>query len=132
MVLLEGVEETLAHLSDHYRLLLLTKGDREVQQDKVARSGLAHFFEAVHIVHEKDANVFRDLVARYELQPQQTWMIGNSPRSDINPAVEAGINAIYVPHPNTWGLELEQINHTAQVTVLNSFRELTGLFPGPE
>jgi putative hydrolase of the HAD superfamily len=132
IVLLEDVEETLAHLSAHHRLLLLTKGDREVQQSKVDRSGLSHFFEAVHIVHEKDADVFRDLVARYELRPQQTWMIGNSPRSDINPAVEAGINAIYVPHPNTWELELEQVNNTAQVTVLKSFGELTGLFPGSE
>ncbi len=132
MVLLEGVKETLAHLSTHHRLLLLTKGDREVQQSKVDRSGLSHFFEAVHIVHEKDADVFRDLVARYELQPQQTWMIGNSPRSDVNPAVEAGINAIYIPHPDTWKLELEQVNSTAQVTVLDSFGELTSLFPGSE
>ena len=59
-------------------------------------------------------------------------MIGNSPRSDINPAVEAGINAIYVPHPNTWELELEQVNHTAQVTVLKGFGELISLFPGSD
>jgi putative hydrolase of the HAD superfamily len=132
MVLLEGVEETLAQLRRHYRLLLLTKGDREAQEDKVARSGLGHFFEAVHIVPEKDAEVIRGLLAEYELRPEQTWMVGNSPRSDINPALEAGIGAIYVPHSNTWKLEIEEITDPEQVTVLRTFRELAALFPSSQ
>jgi len=128
IVLLDGVEETLAWLSDRFRLLLLTKGDREVQQDKLARSGLAHFFDAVHIVPEKDADVFRRLVTEYGLLPEQTWMVGNSPRSDINPAVEVGIGAIYVPHPDTWKLEIEKIAEPKRVTVLRRFGELVPLF----
>jgi putative hydrolase of the HAD superfamily len=102
IVLLDGVTETLARLSGRFRLLLLTKGDREAQESKVARSGLGHLFDGVHIVPEKDAEVIRGLVAEYGLHPERTWMVGNSPRSDINPALEAGIGAIYVPHPNTW------------------------------
>lgn len=127
IVLLDGVEETLAQLSSHLRLILLTKGDRETQESKLARSGLDHFFEGVHIVPEKDVRVFRELIAEYGLRPERTWMVGNSPRSDINPAVEAGIGAIYVPHPNTWNLEIEEITDSGNVIVLDLFEELVPL-----
>ncbi|RLI53813.1 MAG: hypothetical protein DRO93_13265 [Candidatus Thorarchaeota archaeon] len=128
IVLLDSVVETLARLSDHCRLLLLTKGDEETQADKLARSGLGHFFDGVHIVPEKDAGVIRGLVAEYDLRPEQTWMVGNSPRSDVNPALEAGIGAIYVPHPNTWCMEHEEIAESERVIVLNSFGELNEMF----
>jgi putative hydrolase of the HAD superfamily len=131
IVLLDGVEETLARLSGHCRLLLLTKGDQEVQESKLVRSGLAHFFEAVHIVPEKDAEVLQNLVVNNGLEPGQTWMVGNSPRSDINPALEAGIGAIYIPHPNTWNLEIEEIVKPDGATVLKGFVELADSFPEP-
>jgi len=127
IVLLGGVAETLARLSGHCRLLLLTKGDRQVQESKLARSGLSHLFDGVHVVAEKNAEVVRRLVTRYGLQPEQTWMVGNSPRSDINPALEAGIGAIYVPHPSTWQFEQEEIADPQRVTVLRHFGELDAL-----
>ena len=132
IVLLEGVAETLARLSGRCRLLLLTKGDRVVQEDKLARSGLGHFFDGVHVVPEKDAGVIRDLLAHYGLRPDQTWMVGNSPRSDINPALEAGIGAVYVSHPNTWKLEIEEIAELENVIVLNCFEELVALLTDVE
>jgi putative hydrolase of the HAD superfamily len=132
IVLLEGVEETLERLSGRYRLLLLTKGDPLVQEDKVARSGLGRFFDRVHVVPEKDADVFRKLIADYGLHPEQTWMVGNSPRSDINPAVEAGIGAVYIPHPNTWTLEVEEVLDSERVTVLQSFGDLAAFFSDRE
>jgi putative hydrolase of the HAD superfamily len=128
IILLEGVEDTLERLSSCHQLILLTKGDQAVQRDKLARSGLGLFFEAVHVVMEKEAEVFRDLMATYDLRPERTWMVGNSPRSDINPAVEAGLNAVYVPHPNTWDLEIEQVVDSDRVTVLRSFPELAAFF----
>ena len=134
IVLLDGVEETLAwlDLNGRFRLLLLTKGDQEVQEDKLARSGLGRFFDAVHVVPEKDVGVFCDLVARYGLEPELTWMVGNSPRSDINPALEAGIGAIHIPHSRTWVFEQEEIVAPERVAVLSSFGELVGLFPDLE
>jgi putative hydrolase of the HAD superfamily len=126
--LLDGVAEVLPRLSEHFRLLLLTKGNREVQEGKLERSGLTHYFDGVHVVREKDAEVIRGLMADYGLQPELTWAVGNSPRSDINPALEVGIGAVYIPHPNTWSLEQEEIADPERVTVLNSFRELAGLF----
>ena len=132
ILLLEGVEETLARLSGHCRLLLLTKGDQDVQEGKLARSGLGHFFESVHVVYEKDATVIRDLVDRYGLRTDRTWMVGNSPRSDVNPALEAGIGAIYVPHPNTWTMEHQEILDPERVVTLARFAELAALFLGPD
>jgi putative hydrolase of the HAD superfamily len=132
IVLLDGVAETLTRLSSHCHLLLLTKGDREVQESKLARSGLGYLFDGVHIVPEKDAEVIRGLLARYGLRPGQTWVVGNSPRSDINPALEAEVGAIYVPHPNTWELEHEEIAEPERVIVLSSFGELAALFADPE
>lgn len=132
IVLLEGVEETLGWLSERFRLLLLTKGDQAAQEDKVARSGLNRFFDAVHVVPEKDAQVFRDLITEYGLKSEQTWMVGNSPKSDINPAVEAGIGAIYVPHSNTWTLEVVEITVPEQVIVLKRFGDLVTLFENKE
>lgn len=127
MVLLDGVEEALPLLGERYRMILLTKGDREVQEGKLARSGLARFFEGVHVVPEKDAQVLRSLMVSYDLQPGQTWMVGNSPRSDINPALEAGIGAVHIPHSNTWTFEEVEIADPERVTVLGSFGELVGL-----
>ena len=129
ILLLKGVAETLAQLSGHCHLLLLTKGDQEVQESKVARSGLGHLFAGVHVVPEKNARVIQDLLTRCGLQPDQTWMVGNSPRSDINPALVAGVGAIYIPHPSTWEMEQEGIIDLERVIHLKGFGELAGLFP---
>jgi putative hydrolase of the HAD superfamily len=85
-------------------------------------------FDAVHVVHEKDADVLRSIIARYGLELEQTWMIGNSPKSDINPAVEAGMGAIYVPHALTWDMEQEEIADPSRVTELRAFGDLVDLF----
>lgn len=132
ILLLDGVHETVARLHGHCRLLLLTKGDPATQQSKLDRSGLAPFFEAVHVVPEKGPEVLRDLIARYGLDPRTTWMVGNSPRSDINPALEAGIGAIYVPHPVPWAFEEVPIAGPERVVTLHGFSELLDLFPEPE
>ncbi len=129
IVLLDGVEETLdwLNLDGRFRLILLTKGDQDVQEGKLARSGLGRFFDAVHVVPEKDAGVFRELVAVYGLEAEYTWMVGNSPRSDINPALEAGLGAVHIPHSRTWVLEQEDIAASERIVVLDSFGELKTL-----
>jgi putative hydrolase of the HAD superfamily len=128
IVLLAGVAEALPWLSRRFRLILLTKGDREVQVSKLERSGLARHFAGVHVVPEKDDKVLRELMVDYGLQPETTWMVGNSPRSDINPALEAGIGAVHIPHSNTWSFEQQEIVDPERVVVLTNFGELTKLF----
>ena len=107
--LLHGVAETLAELSERHELTMFTKGDPDEQQLKIDRSGLAPYFQHSAIVKEKDERAYRELARERGFQLEQTWMIGNSPKSDINPALAAGLSAVYVPHPRTWGLELESI-----------------------
>lgn len=109
--LIEGVPETLGYLSGRgHHLVLMTKGNFTEQAGKVERSGLKEYFAAVEIVAEKSAATYKDVVSKYSLEPEATWMVGNSPRSDINPALAAGINAVFVPHDNTWVLEHETVN----------------------
>jgi len=104
--MLDGVEETLAYLLErNHDLILFTKGHPEEQRLKIDRSPIGRFFREFEIVHEKDVAAYRDLVARFNFNPAITWMIGNSPKSDINPAIDAGLNAIFVPHERTWSLE---------------------------
>ncbi len=111
--LLPGVKETLEYLAGRHDLTLFTKGHPEEQRMKVDRSGLAGYFAHTAIVKEKDAHAYRRLVEERGLRPQQTWMIGNSPKSDINPALEAGLNAVLVPHPRTWVLERAEVRNGA-------------------
>ena len=105
MELLPEVPETLADLAQRHHLFLVTKGNITEQTGKLERSGLQHHFTAVEVVAEKNALAYNSLVEKYALVREQTWMIGNSPSSDINPALEAGLHAVFVPHRNTWMLE---------------------------
>ena len=103
--LMAGVAKTLPELALGHRLLLMTKGDEVAQREKVLRSGLAKHFSAVEVVAEKDCGAYMRVCEKHELAPSATWMIGNSPRSDINPALAAGLHAAYIHHPGTWVLE---------------------------
>ncbi|MBA3416460.1 MAG: HAD hydrolase-like protein [Chloroflexia bacterium] len=104
-----GVAETLAYLAPRHDLTLLTKGHPEEQRLKIDRSGLAGFFRHAEVVAEKDAAAYHALVERLGLDPERTWMVGNSPKSDINPALAAGLNAVFIPHPATWRLEHAEV-----------------------
>lgn len=129
--LLPRVEETLLYLSQRHELLLVTKGDHLEQSGKVMRSGLRNHFAVIEIVPDKTARHYHDLVQRHRLEARRTWMIGNSPKSDINPALAAGINAVFVPHNDTWVLEHEELAQAPpplQLLVLNSFAELSQHF----
>ncbi len=106
---IEGVPQTLAYLRRKHDLTLFTKGHPDEQRMKLDRSGLAHYFNHTAIVKEKDAESYRRLVQERAFDPARTWMIGNSPKSDVNPALEAGLNAVFVPHAHTWTLERQQI-----------------------
>jgi putative hydrolase of the HAD superfamily len=126
---IEGVPETLQYLSMRHDLTLFTKGDPEEQKLKVDRSGLAIYFGHTAIVKEKNAAAYRSLVNERLLVPERTWMIGNSPKSDINPALEAGLNAVFVPHAHTWTLECEDLATGPGVVVhIKKFSELLNHF----
>jgi len=128
--IIPGVPETLDYLSQRHRLVLFTKGDPEEQRQKIARSGLEKFFAHTVIVKEKDVESYRRLLSDLGLDPSRTWMIGNSPKSDIWPALEAGLRAVYVPHPRTWHLERQQLPPAAdgKLLIVEQFSDLRRFF----
>jgi putative hydrolase of the HAD superfamily len=122
---IEGVQETLEYLSLRHELTLFTKGHPEEQKLKVERSGLSRFFHHTAIVKEKDPAEYRKLVEDRAMDSARTWMIGNSPKSDINASLDAGLNAVFIPHAHTWVLERQQIrNGHGRLLVLDRFADL--------
>jgi putative hydrolase of the HAD superfamily len=78
------------------RLALLTKGDETVQQQRLAQSGLAAYFDAVRVVEDKDENAFQAVLANFSCRPDRAWSVGNSLKSDIMPALALGMRAIWI------------------------------------
>ena len=124
---LPEVPETLQYLSPRNRLILLTKGALAEQNGKIERSGIKKYFAAAEVVAEKNAATYSHIVEKYGLDPRSTWMIGNSPKSDINPALAAGLHAVFIPHGDTWILEHEEVNPapaTQKLLIVGRFAEL--------
>jgi putative hydrolase of the HAD superfamily len=129
--LLKGVAETLPILASRHRCILVTKGDLEEQTHKLTRSGLEAFFTAVEVLPEKHELAYRSLSDHHGCEAARTWMIGNSPRSDINPALAAGLHAIFIPHDFTWVLEHETVRQAPSgqhLLELATFPDLLNLF----
>jgi len=131
--IIAGVPETLQHLAGRsHHLILMTKGNPAEQTSKVERSGLKGYFAAVEVVAEKNAKAYHTVAEKYALDTDVTWMIGNSPRSDVNPALEAGLHAVFVPHDMTWILEHEELGAPKKagqrLLRLDRFTDLTSHF----
>lgn len=119
---LPGVAETLRALAADYTLILITKGDLFDQERKLAQSGLGALFTGVEIVSEKTAATYAGAFARHGSGPGAAMMIGNSLKSDVIPALEAGSWAVHVPYRVTWALE-----HADAPETHPKFRRLSGL-----
>jgi len=131
MEFLPEVPETLADVGQRHRLFMVTKGNITEQLGKVERSGLKEYFTAIEVVAEKNAATYHGVVEKFGLVRDLTWMIGNSPRSDINPALEAGLHAVFVPHDNTWMLERDDLRAHAsdgRLLQLENFGQLRDRF----
>jgi putative hydrolase of the HAD superfamily len=129
--LLPGVTDTLQYLAARHRLILMTKGNQAEQADKLARSGLAPHFTAVEIVAEKDPATYTAVMERHQLAPHTSWMLGNSIKSDINPALAAGLHAVFLFHKDTWMLEHAELTPAPegqQLIELDAFTKLTTIF----
>lgn len=111
--LMPGVNETLEYLASKHDLSICTKGHIDEQRMKIDRSGLGKYFGHAEVVKEKTADAYRALIGARQFPTESTWMIGNSPKSDINPALEAGLRAVFIPHRRTWILERAEIREPA-------------------
>ena len=124
---LPEVPQTLEYLSHRHKLILVTKGAQEEQRGKIERSGLKHYFAATEIVPETNAATYHSLMEKHDLTHHSTWMVGNSPKSDINPALAAGLHAVFIPHGDTWVLEHEELNPAPpqqKLVIVGRFAEL--------
>jgi putative hydrolase of the HAD superfamily len=126
--LVPQVAETLRELGRRHDLVLLTKGDREEQQGKLDASGLAPHFSSIHIVAEKNVETYREPARQLDLRPETTWMIGNSPKSDVAPARQAGWHAVLIPNEHTWVLEHQDLDADDKVLELTKFTDLLDHF----
>ena len=99
------VDQALSELGQHYRLVLVTKGDLFDQERKLAASGLAEHFAAIEILSDKTEAAYRRVFERHTEGAAHTVMVGNSLKSDVLPALAAGSFAVYVPHELTWAYE---------------------------
>ena len=123
--LLPGVEETITSLAPDYQILLITKGDLLDQERKIAQSGLGDMFDGVEIVSDKSSAAYVDIFQRHQTPPGATLMAGNSMKSDVLPAIDAGAWGVYIPHGLTWEIEAaEPPNDKSRYAEATDFSEL--------
>jgi putative hydrolase of the HAD superfamily len=122
------VSETLVQLGARHELRLLTKGDPGEQGRKIVASGVAEHFTSTHVVWEKDPATYAALAQELGLDPARTWMIGNSPKSDILPARAVGWGAVLVPYAHTWALEHAELPDDPQIRTVARFPDLLDHF----
>jgi len=103
--LLPHAGDVVAELAGRHTLVLITKGDLLDQERKLAQSGLGEHFDAVEIVSDKCRATYERVFARHGDGPARAMMVGNSMKSDVRPALEAGAWGVFVPHGLTWSLE---------------------------
>lgn len=124
---LPGVVETLEALKGHFRLGVITKGDLFDQERKVAQSGLGDLFTFVEVVSEKDVATYSRILGDMEGGASQAMMVGNSLKSDVIPALEAGAWGVHVPYEHLW--ELERAEAPRGNPRFRSIESLPGLAP---
>jgi len=129
--LLPGARETVAALAPHYRLVLITKGDLLDQERKLAQSELGELFDAVEIVSDKTPATYAGAFARHGTGAGEAMMVGNSLKSDVIPALEAGAWGVHVPHELTWAFEhAESPENAARYREIGTLAELPALLSG--
>ncbi len=128
LVLLPEVISTLEKMNIcGKKMLVYTMGEDDHQRDKFNRSGIAGFFSDIVVVPVKNENTMKELLASFGTLPERACMIGNSPRSDINPAIECGVNAIYLKRSITWQAEQTEFAEPELVTTVTSLSEILPL-----
>lgn len=127
--LIEGVEDTVRDLKHRgHRLFVFSKGNPKEQEQKLVSTGIMDLFENIIFVPKKVPEAYTDFINNNQIDKDQVYMIGNSPKSDINPAKSAGLKTIYIKSNDTWNVENESILEKEPVTInISSFSELKTL-----
>ncbi len=124
---LANVESVLQALKGRFKLLVITKGDLLDQEGKLARSGIADYFDGVEIVSNKTDETYLQILQRHELVAEEFLMVGNSLKSDVLPILDIGANALHIPYHSTWAHEEvsdETLKNYPELQSLNDVSEL--------
>lgn len=125
----DNVVSVLQDLKFHYDLYILTKGEQEEQKNKIINAGMHQLVKSFFIVSEKNDQVYRYLLRENHWQAEETCMVGNSPKSDINPALRCGMYAVYIPYSDTWKLDIEPIeDYKHHFIQIKEFADLRTIF----
>lgn len=125
--LFDGVPEVLRILhNQQLKLILATKGDQEVQEDKISRSDLLRYFHRIYIFREKGQRELHRIADECGLDVRRSWSIGNSIKSDINPALKIGMKAIWIQN-KAWDFEEEEPFETRGLFKVTSIKEVPGI-----
>lgn len=114
-------------------IILMTKGDPRVQERKIKALELTSWFKEIHIVADKTKECFFGFKKRFPTQP--VWKVGNSFKSDMKPALEAGLKGIFIPY-STWKHEVydrKDAENEKNIVIISDIRQiitfhLTGTF----
>lgn len=115
-------QEVLARLEPHYRLILATKGDYEVQRSKIDRSALTHFFYSTYILKHKTQTEIVEIAKDCDLDVSRSWVIGDSLKSDINPGLQVGFSAIWIK-TESWHYETDEEIVSDKLFKVNELRD---------
>lgn len=125
--LLDGVEQVLFDLKQHYRLVVATKGDLLDQERKLKNSGIAHYFHHIEIMSDKQEADYRKLIKHLDILPEEFVMIGNSLKSDVLPVLGIGGHGYHVPYHTTWAHE--QVEHNVEHANFRQVQNIMEILP---
>jgi len=126
--LLPNIETVLQELKGKFKLLVITKGDLLDQESKLARSGIADYFDIIEVVSEKTEEAYRQILERHKISTEQFLMVGNSLKSDILPILDLGAQAVHIPYHSTWEHEQvaeDTLSNYPQLQTLKGVSELS-------
>jgi len=127
IMLMPGVGDTLPMLHGRYRMVMYTKGNPTEQMGKVEKSPVRRYFDGVKVVPEKDPDTFLDMLKEFGMAPHETWMVGDSPRSDVLPALANGVKSVYIPFSMTWSVEQTELPPSESIITVDGFHRLSEL-----
>jgi putative hydrolase of the HAD superfamily len=128
VILLPGVLETMRSLRGYpVTPVVYTMGEHSHQMDKFVRSGLQDLVAGCRIVPLKTVARLEELLAEFGATASGSLLVGDSPRSDINPAITVGMRAVHVARSRTWAAEREDFADPGQVVTIERFDELPGI-----
>lgn len=131
--LIDGATEVLSWASKHYKLAVITRGEDCFQKQKLKKSGLFDYFDFIQVVPQKDANVFNNFLKNIGFYPQNTWIIGDSIKSDINPGIAIGAKCIFYAykHPHYYWIQDYEYYTLGSFYKVNNLYEIKEVLEAP-